>query len=86
MVTVLVTPEQAEKLALAAQEGQIQMALRHTLDLESVETSGERTSRLFAGAGIGGGRPTVRTGSTTPTARESIIEIYRGGVRTLISY
>lgn len=86
VVTVLVTPEQAEKLALAAQEGQIQMALRHTLDLESVETAGELTSRLFAGAGVGGRRPTVRTGSTTPTARESIIEIYRGGVRTLISY
>ncbi len=28
----------------------------------------------------------VRVGSTAPTARESIIEIYRGGVRTLISY
>ena len=84
VVTVLVTPEEAEKLALAAQEGQIQMALRHTLDRESVETTGERVSSLFSGAA--GGRPMIRTGSTGPTARESIIEIYRGGVRTLISY
>jgi pilus assembly protein CpaB len=86
VVTVLVTPEEAEKLALAAQEGEIQMALRHTLDLESVETTGERASRLFAGTGVGPRVPSVRVGSTSPTARESIIEIYRGGVRTLISY
>jgi pilus assembly protein CpaB len=86
VVTVLVTPEEAELLALAAKEGQIQMALRHTLDLESVETRGERASRLFVGTGSGIRRPTVRTGSTNPTAEGSIIEIYRGGVRTLISY
>ncbi|MBT8395701.1 MAG: Flp pilus assembly protein CpaB [Gemmatimonadetes bacterium] len=86
VVTVLVTPEDAEKLALAAQEGRIQMALRHTLDLESVVTSGERKSRLFAGGGSGTYRATSSSGSSTTSARESIIEIYRGGVRTLISY
>jgi pilus assembly protein CpaB len=86
-VTVLVTPEEAEKLALASQEGEIRMALRNTLDVEAVETSGERVSRLFSGAGgVRGGRPLVRTGSTAATSRESIIEIYRGGVRTLVSY
>ena len=85
VVTVLVTPEQAETLALAAEEGQIQMALRHTLDLESIETSGERKSRLFSGAGSVS-RPTTRSASAPLTSRESIIEIYRGGVRTLISY
>lgn len=86
VVTVLVTPEEAEMLALASQEGNIQMALRHTLDLESVETRGERVSQLFSGTGYGARRPTVRTGSTTPTAEESIIEIYRGGKRTTIRY
>lgn len=86
VVTVLVTPDEAEKLALAAQEGEIQMALRNTLDLEAVETDGERASRLFAGTAGRGARPVVRTGSTTPTARESIIEVFRGGVRTLVSY
>lgn len=85
VVTVKVTPEQAEKLALAANQGRIQMALRNTLDLESIETSGERASRLFSGVGPAP-RTAVRTGATTPTTRESIIEIYRGGVRTLISY
>lgn len=87
VVTVLVTPEQAEKLALAAHRGRIQMALRNTLDLESIETQGERESRLFTVAGGGGARPRVRTGATGRAAPESsIIEMYQGGVRTLISY
>jgi len=87
VVTVLVTPEQAERLSLAAQEGQIQMALRNTLDLEAVETPGERTSRLFAGTGGGGGaQPSARRGAVPATPQESVIEIYRGGARTLISY
>jgi len=86
VMTVLVTPEEAEKLALAAAEGQIRMVLRNTLDLESVVTDGERASRLFAGVGPALARPTVRTGTAAPTAQESVIEIYRGGVRTLIAY
>lgn len=86
VVTVLVTPEEAEKLALASSQGELRLALRNTMDMESVETAGERRSRLFAGSEATLARPTVRTGSTTPSSRESIIEIYRGGVRTLVSY
>jgi pilus assembly protein CpaB len=86
VVTVLVTPEDAEKLALASNEGEIRLALRNTMDLESVETAGERASRLFAGSASPLARPTVRTGAAAPTAQESIIEIYRGGVRTLVAY
>jgi pilus assembly protein CpaB len=86
VVTVLVTLEEAEKLVLAANQGQIQMALRNTLDLEEVATPGERASRLFAGTVRGGFRPGVRLGSTGPAREESIIEMYRGGVRTLVSY
>ncbi len=84
VVTVLVTPEDAEKLVLASTQGRIQMALRNTLDLETVETDGERVSSLF-----GTRRPgaTVRTGTTAATNNSpSIIEMYKGGVRTLISY
>jgi len=86
VVTVLVTPEEAEKLALAAKEGRIQMALRNTLDQETVETSGERASRLFAGSAATRPRPVVRSSATQASPQESIIEIYRGGARTLISY
>jgi pilus assembly protein CpaB len=89
VVTVLVTPEEAERLALAATEGRIQMALRNTLDQEDVVTSGERASRLFAGVGSAarGGAATMNRSTPIPaTPQESIIEIYRGGARTLISY
>jgi pilus assembly protein CpaB len=86
VVTVLVTPEEAEKLALASHQGELRLALRNTLDLESVVTAGERRSRLFAGGEAPLARPTARTGAAAPTTQESIIEIYRGGVRTLVAY
>lgn len=86
VVTVLVTPDEAEKLTLASSQGKIQMALRNTLDLETVETSGQFASRLFTGTPGPRSRRTVRSGSTNASSSESIIEMYQGGVRTLISY
>jgi pilus assembly protein CpaB len=86
VVTVLVDPEQAEKLALAASRGRIQMALRNTLDLETIETDGERESRLFVTTDAPVRRPRTTTGTPSRAPSESMIEMYRGGVRTLISY
>ena len=86
VVTVLVDPEQAEKLALAASQGRIQMALRNTLDLETIETDGERESRLFVTNTAPVRRTRTTTGTPSRAPSESIIEMYRGGVRTLISY
>lgn len=84
VITVLVSPEEAEKLVLAASQGQIQMALRNTLDLQDIQTSGTTVSAL-----LGDARPRrtyrVTSGESGP-ASQSIIEMYRGGVRTLISY
>ncbi len=86
VVTVLVTPEEAEKLSLAANQGRIQMALRNTLDRDTIETTGERSSRLFVTT-VAAPRPSAgRTVAPTRAPSESIIEMYRGGVRTLISY
>jgi pilus assembly protein CpaB len=85
VVTVLVDPEQAEKLVLASTQGRIQMALRNPLDLEAAETDGERVSRLFADAPRPTGS-TVRTGAAPASSEPTVLEIYRGGVRTLISY
>jgi pilus assembly protein CpaB len=86
VVTVLVTPEQAEKLALAATQGRIQMALRNTLDQDDVETEGQWESRLFRTQSSAAPRPRARVSSTRTPPSESIIEMYQGGVRTLISY
>jgi pilus assembly protein CpaB len=83
VVTVHVTPDDAEKLVLASTQGRIQMALRNMLDVETIETSGERVSGLFSTGRRSG---TVRTGEAGASSAPSIIEMYKGGVRTLISY
>lgn len=94
VVTVLVTPEQAEKLILAANQGRIQMALRNTLDLDSGETDGVRSSLLLSGQSSGGSTASrtrsssssTSTSSATPDPSPGIVEMYRGGARTLITY
>lgn len=85
VVTVLVSPEEAEKLSLAANQGRIQMALRNTLDQDTIETTGERSSRLFVTTAPAP-RPAARRPAAPSGSSESIIEMYRGGARTLISY
>jgi pilus assembly protein CpaB len=47
VVTLLVSPDQAERLTLASTEGKIQLALRNPLDLESPETPGVRPGMLM---------------------------------------
>jgi len=48
VVTLLVTPEEAERLTLAATEGKIQLALRNPLDKTAPATPGVRPSTLLA--------------------------------------
>ena len=48
VITLEVTPEEAEKLAMAAAEGRIQLALRNFNDTENVITSGVTISSLLA--------------------------------------
>jgi pilus assembly protein CpaB len=84
VITLLVTPEDAERLVLAASQGRIQMALRNTLDVDTTNTSGSRVSRLLTGPAL----PTTarRAAAPTPQPPPSVVEIFRGGVRTLVSY
>jgi len=84
VLTVLVTPEEAEELAMASTQGRIQLALRNYLDLEEVETEGSRISALIDG-NRSGPRRRVITGDPQGDPG-GIIEFYRAGVRTLISY
>lgn len=75
VATVLVTPEDAEKLIFAAEQGKIQLGLRNTLDLDSVTTEGVQVRDL-----IPGGTPRVAPRRTVPTTRRTNtgIEIWRG--------
>ena len=86
VITLLVTPDQAEVLILAANEGRIQLALRNTLDLEMLTPRGVRgASLLRAGRGDS---PVGRTAAGRPssTPDRAVIEAYRGGVRTLVKF
>jgi pilus assembly protein CpaB len=48
VVTLLVTPHDAERISLAASEGHIMLTLRNPLDVARTETSGVRMANLLA--------------------------------------
>jgi len=64
VVTMSVTPEQAERLALASTEGKIQLALRNPLDQSAPATPGMKPSVL-----LGFSKPVAPTQSASPKAK-----------------
>ena len=64
VVTLLVYPEQAERLALASTEGKIQLALRNPLDKGAPETPGIKQAGL-----LGMARPRRRRARSAAPAR-----------------
>src|SRR4030095_6782237 len=48
-VTLQVTPEQAEKLALASSEGRLQLVMRNSIDQGDEETTGVNKRTLLGG-------------------------------------
>lgn len=82
VVTLLVTPEEAETLTLAADYGRLQLALRNTLDRDSVETEGMAAGSILPRwrGGSGPARPAVATPRRSPSRVE--VEIYRGPERS----
>lgn len=89
VVTLLVTPEEAERLTLAANEGKIQLALRNPLDREAPKTLGIRPAALLGTAPPA--RPAARALPRAPQAVASAapvqkpepttVEIIRGDKR-----
>jgi len=84
VVTMLVDPEQAERLTLASTEGKIQLALRNPLDLTAPETPGIRPAALMGTAAPQPVRQVARATAPTPApVRPSLptVEIIRGDKR-----
>jgi pilus assembly protein CpaB len=92
VVTLLVFPEQSERLALASTEGKIQLALRNPLDKTMPLTQGIRPAALLGfGAPVRTGVARARTVSSGPVAQAAVpvtipaeaatVEIIRGDKR-----
>lgn len=87
LVTLLVTPHEAEQLTLAATEGQIHLALRNTLDNEEVDTQGAQVNSLVR---FGEEKPRstapvrIRRTPAPPSAVQ--VEVYNGAERTVQSF
>ena len=85
VVTLLVNPEEAERLTLASTEGKIQLALRNPLDKETPATRGIRQSALL-GVAATTPRSTARVATAAKPASAAAsdlatVEIIRGDKR-----
>ena len=90
VVTLLVNPEEAERLTLASTEGKIQLALRNPLDKTMPVTQGIRPAALLGSArrpraGVARARTVASGPSVAPLRRSSpeaaTVEIIRGDKR-----
>lgn len=90
VITLLVSPEEAEMLALAANQGRIQLALRNQLDTSAVDTRGVRVTALKGRPEAAAPRPRrTAAGIVTapaPRAPETVVEGFRGGEKTLTTF
>lgn len=85
VVTLVVSPEEAERLTLASTEGKIQLALRNPIDKTAPPTAGIKPAALMAG-GLFTPRPVVRRAAAAPApapapAMPNMVEIIRGDKR-----
>ena len=93
VVTLLVAPEDGERIALAASEGQIMLTLRNPLDTAPTATTGVRTAGLLGQAAEAPAKPrAARTSAPArpvqpepaarPAAKQYTVEAIRGAKRT----
>jgi pilus assembly protein CpaB len=92
VVTLLVTPEDAERISLAANEGQIMLTLRNPLDVAPTTTPGVRMANLLAAPSAPvepkrvEGRRVVKAPQPAPVAAPApkiyTVEAIRGAKRT----
>jgi pilus assembly protein CpaB len=94
VVTLLVYPEQSERLALASTEGKIQLALRNPLDTSAPETPGIKTAGLLGAVKAAPAKSSASASNKTrkavgPVTTETVVaaplptvEMIRGDKRT----
>lgn len=87
VITLEVTPEEAEKLALSTTEGRIQLALRSYNNIEEVSTAGATIPALLTGRNVRSGPKVARVGvkqkvSVEATVRNINVEVLRGSKKS----
>jgi pilus assembly protein CpaB len=84
VITLLVTPDDAQRLALASSEGHIQLALRNPLDTRQEDVAASSTKGLYKMASAAPARAPVhhvQTAKATPPPPASTgvsVEVYQG--------
>ena len=89
ILTFHVSPEDAEKLILAANSGRIQMALRNKLDMDEVRTRGATLANVLTGLSGGGTRGSAPRATPTaprPETQSSQIEVIHGGQKSIVRF
>lgn len=94
VITLLVSPEDAQKLTLASQEGRIQLSLRNPLDTNQQRLPSVRNAVLYGAAGptptpAANTKPKVRhvvPRQVTPPASPYTIEVIRGQEKKEITF
>ena len=81
VVTLMVTPEEANKLAMASIEGKIQLALRNTIDVRKAAPPAVLRTQLFAV-----GAPPRRAGKSVPAPAPFVVEVIVGTKRESKSF
>ncbi|MQA28840.1 MAG: Flp pilus assembly protein CpaB [Luteitalea sp.] len=91
VVTLLVTPSDAERIALAASEGEVMLTLRNPMDRKPTETTGVRTAALLGQAPVvapvvqarGPRRPAVEPpAAVIPVSKSYSVEAIRAAKRS----
>lgn len=83
VITLLVSPEDANKLTMAANQGRLQLALRNTIDTKKVDPPAVYQATLFGG----GPGPMARASRrprgapSVPPVAPFVVEVIRGGKR-----
>jgi pilus assembly protein CpaB len=79
VITLLVTPEESEKLTLASHEGDLQLALRNSLDMDPVTTNGALLGPMVGGTPKAA--PAAPRAARPPKPADTV-EVIRGNKRS----
>ena len=89
VVTLAVTPEEAERMAAISMNARFALALRNMIDVKEVRTSGIRMSAVLTppgGARMPSSRSTGRVAVPQTEESQTVIKMFKGGKRALIRF